>query len=138
MAKSNVKKIAGSKNSPEIIKDRPNRVSDQIFIAAQMARGRQLIDDWQKALRAAESTTDPNREQLYKLYHNLVVDGDLHSEWETKRKLRFLGTPFNLVDLDGNINAEATELLKKKWFMDLMNHAFDSKLFYHAKQQIYP
>lgn len=137
MANSKVKSIASSNKPVEIIKDRPNRVSDQIFVAAALARGRQLIDDWQKALRAAESTSDPNRELLYRLYHNLLIDADLHSEWETKRKLRFLGGTFNLVDQDGNIDIEATKMLRKKWFLDLLNHAFDSKLLGHSLIEVF-
>lgn len=138
MAKqNNVQKIAGQNKPVEIIKDRPNRVNDQIFVAAALARGRQLIDDWQKALRAAESTSDPNREQLYKLYHNLLIDADLHSEWDTKRKLRFLGGNFNLVDQEGNVNPEATKMLQKKWFLDLLNHALDSKLMGHSLVEVH-
>jgi phage gp29-like protein len=109
-----------------VVKDRPNRLSLNQFIASQQQRGRQIIDDWIKALRAAENTENPDRELLYKLYLNITTDADYIGDWGTKRKLRFLGTPFVLIDADGKPNQEATKMLRKKWFYDLMSEALES------------
>jgi len=112
--------------------ERPNRLALTQFVASQQQRGRQMINDWLKALQAAENPEKPNREQLYKLYHNLLMDADLTAEWETRRKLRVVGAGFNLYDSNNKPVEEATKLLEQKWFMDIINHAFDSKLLGHS------
>lgn len=119
-------------NGPLKEVERPNRLTEKMFIAAQQQRGRQLIDDWIKALRAAENPEKPNRELLYKLFHNLLSDADLTTEWETRRKLRFKSTEFTLNDADNNPVDEATKLLQTKWFTEMMAHALDSVLFGHS------
>lgn len=112
--------------------ERPNRLTETMFVAAQQQRGRQLIDDWIKALRAAENPEKPNRELLYKLFHNILSDADLTTEWETRRKGRLLATEFSLLDSDNQPNEEATKLLERKWFADMIAHALDSHLFGHS------
>jgi phage gp29-like protein len=115
---------------------RSGRLLETRFINAQMQRGRQLIDDWMKALRAAENPEKPNRELLYKLYHNLLVDVDLEAEWETKRKLRLMGTDFSMYDAENKPNDEATKLLERKWFAEMIGHALDSHLFGHSLLEV--
>lgn len=116
--------------------DRPNRLALKQFVASQQQRGRQMINDWLKALQAAENPEKPNRELLYKLYHNLLSDADLTAEWETRRKLRIIGSGFMLYDVNNKPNDEALKFLQSKWFMDTMNHAFDSKLIGHSLVEI--
>lgn len=130
MAKKNA--IGYKADGPAMETVRPNRLTEKMFVAAQQQRGRQLIDDWTKALRAAENPENPTRELLYKLFHNILSDADLTTEWETRRKLRFIGTEFSLNDAENNLNDDATKLLQKKWFSELMKFALDSKLFGHS------
>ena len=112
--------------------ERPNRITEKMFVAAQQQRGRQLIDDWIKALRAAENPEKPNRELLYKLFHNISSDADLTTEWETRRKLRLMATDFSLYDSSNKPDEEATKLLERKWFADMVGHALDSHLYGHS------
>ncbi len=116
--------------------ERPNRLSSTQFVAAQQQRGRQLINDWLKALQAAENPEKPNRELLYRLYNNLITDADLSSEWDTRRKLRIIGAGFTLNDVNNKPNDEAGKMLQKKWFNDVLNYAFDSKLWGHSLVEI--
>lgn len=138
MAKTDYKKTAVGFKADGPVKEivRPNRLSETAFVAAQMQRGRQIIDDWIKALRAAENPEKPNRELLYKLFHNILSDVDLTAEWETKRKLRLMATSFSLYDADNKPNDEATKFLKNKWFASLIGHALDSRLFGHSLVEI--
>jgi phage gp29-like protein len=123
----------GYKNKGEkTVKERPNKVTEQIFIAAQQTRGRQIIDDWTKALNAAENPLNPRREQLYKVYKNVIIDADFTAEWETRRKLRVTGAQFNLVNANNEPVEDATKLLENKWFTDLMKHALDSIIYGHS------
>lgn len=126
---TNIGYVAASSTTKELIKERPGKLDEKQFIATQIARGRQIIDDWIKALRAAENPDNPDREPLYKIYHNILNDADIIGDWETRRKLRFLGADFVLKDDKGNIDEEATKFLKKKWFHTLREHALDSKLY---------
>ena len=112
--------------------DRPDRLALKKFIATQHQRGRMLINDYLKALQMAENSEKPNREMLYKLYHNIVGDADLTSEWETRRKLRIIGSGFGLFDANNKPSEEATKLLNKKWFYEFLSIAFDSKLYGHS------
>jgi len=116
--------------------ERPNQLTSRQFVAAQQQRGRQLILDWLKALQAAEHPEKPNRELLYKLYKNLMSDGDLIAEWETRRKLRIIGAGFSFFDANNKPVDEATKIIETKWFNDLMSHAFDSKLWGHSLVEI--
>lgn len=115
---------------------RPNRLAEIKFIAAQHQRGRQLIDDWIKALRAAENPEKPNRELLYKLFHNIISDVDLTTEWETRRKLRLMATDFSLYDVNNKPVDEATKFLINKWFANLIGHAMDSHLYGHSLVEV--
>lgn len=130
MAKSNYTSTGiGFKSNGAVVKtERPNRLALTQFLASQQQRGRQMINDWLKALQAAENPEKPNRELLYKLYHNLLMDADLTAEWETRRKLRVIGAGYNLFDANNKPVEEATKMLENKWFIDMINHAFDSKL----------
>ncbi len=112
--------------------ERQNRLASRQFIASQQQRGRQIINDWLKALQAAENPEKPNRELLYKLYHNIFSDADLSAEWETRRKLRVMGAGFMLYDVAKKPIDEAAQLLTSKWFVDTMSHAFDSKMWGHS------
>jgi len=106
---------------------RKGRLSERKFVAAQQQRGRQIIADWLKALQAAENPQKPNRELLYRLYNNLVIDGDFTSEWETRRKLRIKGASFDLLNADNKADEEATKMLKTQWFQKLLDYGLDSK-----------
>lgn len=127
----------GFKSNGAMVKtERPNRLASTQFVASQQQRGRQLINDWLKALQAAENPEKPNRELLYKLYHNLITDADLTAEWETRRKLRVLGSGFMLYDINNKPVEDASKLLQQKWFTDLINFAFDSKLYGHSLVEV--
>lgn len=120
----------GYKNT-DTVTERPNRLMDQ-FILSTTSRGRKTIDNWRKALQAAENADTPNRKLLYDLYDELAIDADLRAEWEQRRKLRILGADFDLVDEAGKPNPEATEMLMNTWFRDFISYALDSQLWGHS------
>lgn len=91
-------------------------------------RTRQDIATWRNAVNQAESLTYPNRQELYRLYKDVVLDAHLTSCINT-RKYQLLQSEFKVVDKAGNENEEKTQLLKMKWFYDFVNHSLDS-LYY--------
>jgi hypothetical protein len=62
MAKSNYTSTGiGFKSNGAVVKtERPNRLALTQFVASQQQRGRQMINDWLKALQAAENPEKPN------------------------------------------------------------------------------
>jgi len=121
---------------PAAKKVRVGKLDEQRFVAAAQQRGRQGIDDWIKAMNAAENPVTPNRALLLKLYNNLLTDGDLWSEWETRRLLRLVGAGFDMCDVANKPIEESTSMLETKWFYEFIRHAMSSKLLGTALVQI--
>lgn len=110
--------------------ERPGRVLDNI-IRSNISRAKKDINAWRSALQQAENVDKPKRLLLYNLYDELVLDAHLIAEID-KRLLAFLGAEFNLMDEGGTANPEATALLKKQWFFDLMRQAWWSMAYGHS------
>jgi hypothetical protein len=116
------------------ITPRPNRVMDQL-IKSNVSRAQKDIKAWRTALQQAENVETPRRGLLYNLYDELIIDAHLSAEID-KRRDSFLESDFNLIDIDGKINAEATLLLKKQWLKDLMEHSWMSKAWGHSLVEV--
>ncbi len=123
-----------SKSTTEVV-ERPDRVVSQL-IRSNKARGRKKIADWTAANNQAGNAENPKRTLLYSLFEELVLDGDVFAEWETKRKLRFIATDFHLLDVNNKPNEEATNMLRSMWFNQLLNLALESKLWGHSLIEI--
>lgn len=90
-----------------------------------LTRTRQDIATWRRAVLQAESIHYPNRQELYRLYKDVVLDAHLSSLMNT-RKYQILQNDYKVVDDNGNENEEKTVLIKQKWFYDFLNNALDS------------
>lgn len=124
--------MAAKKNTPNTtITERPDKVVSQI-IKTNKIRGRKAINDWTQANNQAGNAENPKRALLYSLYEELVIDGEIYAEWETKRKLRVLANDFNLLDANNKPDETATDQLKTTWFNDFVSLAMDSKLWGHS------
>lgn len=124
--------MAPKKNTPNTtITERPDKVVSQI-IKTNKIRGRKAIIDWTQANNQAGNAENPKRALLYNLYEELVIDGEIYAEWETKRKLRVLANDFNLLDANNKPDETATDQLKTTWFNDFISLAMDSKLWGHS------
>jgi hypothetical protein len=110
-------KVASTKNQRASLR--------QEMYAVQVRRLRQDVGKWRAALDRAESVFYPERVQLLNIYADLVLDLHLSSVIAT-RKISVTSRPFRLVDKAGKENVELTQLLKKPWFRQFMNHALDS------------
>lgn len=117
------------------LSERPGRVLDTI-IRSNISRAKKDINAWRSALQQAENVDKPKRLLLYNLYDELVLDAHLIAEID-KRLLAFLGAEFNLIDESGKTNPEATALLKKQWFMELMRQGWWSMAYGHSLVDTY-
>lgn len=116
------------------VKERPNRLLSSV-IASSNARAKKDINQWRTALQQAENVDNPKRILLYNLYFEILLDSDLSADME-KRILEVLGTEFNLIDSTGKNDIEATKLLKKSWFTNLMRYAMESIFWGHSLVEI--
>ena len=55
-----------------------------------------------------------------------MADPNLRAQWET-RKIKTLTRDFAIKSKDGQVNEEATEMLKKPWFYEFLTQAMDTK-----------
>ena len=99
-------------------------------------RSRKDINSWMAALATAENVIMPRRWDLIKLYDSLELDS--HSIMLRNRFRRHLtGRAFVLKDKKtGKTDEEATKLIQKRWFYDLLKYKSDSKFFGHSLVQI--
>jgi phage gp29-like protein len=127
--------MAKQNSTSNTITERPDKLIGKL-IKANRTRARKMINDWTAANNQAGNAERPTRTLLYNLYEELTLDGDVHAEWETKRKLRLLANDWNLFDSNNKPNQEVTELLNKSWLVKLIGLAIDSKLYGHSLIEI--
>jgi SPP1 gp7 family putative phage head morphogenesis protein len=97
-----------------------------------LIRIRQDVGKWRNALIAAEDIAFPQREDLYALYEDLLVDNHLYSVIQT-RKLNVLSMPFKVIKKKGGQEVqEKTMLLQVGWFRQLCEHLLDSLFWGHT------
>lgn len=100
----------------------------KITFEQTLHRTRQDIATWRSALLQAESLHYPNRQELYRLYKDIVLDAHLTGLINT-RKYQVLQSEFKVIDKAGNEVEDKTELIKQKWFYDFVDYSLDS-IFY--------
>ncbi len=97
-----------------------------------IARTRQDIKNWNRALNMAKKAEDPKRHLLYNLYDEIAIDALLTSQIEN-RKLKALSQAFSLKKASGEVDKELTELIKNKiWLSELNKHILDTKYYGHS------
>lgn len=95
------------------------------LILLQRNRAEQSITKWRSALRAAEDLNRPRRSRLQEIYDEILLDAHINSEMQ-KRVLHIIGRKGHLINTAGEINPEATELLSRPWFEQLIKHTVES------------
>lgn len=100
-------------------------VSTHLSLEAE-SQQRQTLKEWQMAVLLATDTQHPNREQLKKLYKNLLLDNHLASIVES-RILHSQRAGFKITDQAGNEVEELSELLERTWFEDFIKFTLNSR-----------
>jgi len=85
------------------------------------------IDDWRLAVASATDPDDPRRGLLYRFYQSLYLDEHLQTTIDN-RVLPVQQSEFRMVDKNGKENEEATKLLKRPWFHELIRICFLHRL----------
>lgn len=103
-------------------------ISRKITFEQTLHRTRQDIATWRSAVLQAESLQYPNRQELYRLYKDIVLDAHLSGLIAT-RKYQILQNDYKVVDKSGNEIEDKTQLLQNKWFYEFLDYSMDS-IFY--------
>ena len=92
---------------------------------------RKDIQDWRNAWQLAINVDYPNRQPLYDIYRDTLIDLHLSGCIE-QRKGFVMSRSFKIVDAKGNEQKEALHYFQQAWFKQLLKHALDSIYWVHS------
>ena len=116
------------------LKERPNKLLSTV-LKSNNARAKKDFNQWRTALQQAENVDNPKRILLYNLYAEIMLDSDLSADIE-KRILEVTGSDANVLDATDKIDIEATNLIQKSWFSDLIRYGMESIFWGHSLTEI--
>lgn len=92
---------------------------------------RQDMQDWRTAWQMAINVDNPNRQRLYDIYRDTMIDLHLSGCIE-QRKGFVMSRSFKLVDESGVENEQAKHYLEQSWFKQLLKYSLDSIYWGHS------
>ncbi|HRO75780.1 MAG TPA: DUF935 family protein [Crocinitomicaceae bacterium] len=122
------------KQQETILKERPDRLLARI-VRSSNVRSKKDIQQWRVALQQAENADNPKRILLYNVYNEILLDAHLSAEIE-RRVNALLGSRFDLYDENGTAQPEASVLLQKTWFKNLLRYCWEKILWGHSLIEI--
>lgn len=118
----------------EALVDRRTNRAKRITISVERMTdylSRRDIADWRAAWQAAINVDNPSRARLLDIYRD--VDADLHLSGCVAQRFGFtMSRSFKLVDPSGDEDEQATDLLDRSWFKQLLRYALESTLYGHS------
>lgn len=102
-------------------------VSSYIY-RQQLARLKQDILSWRKAIDELEQQWYPHRVKIQQLYQDTVLNGQVDACMKKRKRLTML-KEFGFYGIDGKENEELTKLFQKKWFYNFMNYVLDAQAY---------
>lgn len=121
-----LKNILTDSNSRNNLRDKVNSISQSSRSLSETD-----IQSWRNAHQTALNIENPNRFDLYTVYHDALLDTHLKSVWGVRLEM-VLKSKFNIVDSNGSEDTEKTKLLKRSWFLEYLTLAMESKLWGHS------
>jgi len=127
---------SGLKSIQNIDRKQPERTRvSQIIIKRQQIRQREDVGEWRNALRIAESTTNPDRTKLVRVYKDVDLDGHITGIISSiKNKIK--SKPFMIVDGKGELDEERTALFEKEWFFKFIDFIVESPFWGYSLVQL--
>jgi phage gp29-like protein len=86
------------------------------------------IEQWRNALRSAESTTNPQRKNLYDLYSEIALDPHMSAAM-TKRILNVLEREVKFFNAKGDEDETVYSVIKQPFFTQFLTYALEA-IFY--------
>lgn len=94
----------------------------------QLARLKQDIMSWRRAIDELEQQWYPHRVKLQQLYQDTVLNGHVEACMAKRKRLTLL-KDFQFIGPGGKEIEELTKLFKKKWFYNFMNYVLDAQAY---------
>lgn len=92
---------------------------------------RQDMQDWRNAWQMAINVDSPNRQRLYDIYRDALVD--LHLSGCIDQRMGFvMSRTFKLVDASGNEDEKTLHYFEQAWFKQLLKLSLDSVYWGHS------
>ena len=101
----------------------------------QLARSVVGVKQWTTARSYAESLMHPDNTELIRVYKDIEIDAHMWALMQTIR-LKVIGNNFNVYRADGEIDDDATDKFKKKWFREVLKYFVDSDFYGHSLIQL--
>ncbi|MFC5408018.1 DUF935 family protein [Larkinella bovis] len=102
-------------------------IVDNTIQIRTLDRSRKTLDNWKTAMQSAESLLNPNRQLLYNLYADIMLDEHLISVTD-QRRLNVTGVTL-MFGKDGKENEAIGKLIDTEAFEQLLEHILDSRFF---------
>ncbi|GAB2586518.1 phage portal protein family protein [Spirosoma areae] len=102
-------------------------VIDRSIHIRSVDRSRKTLDHWKSAIISAESVVHPTRKTLYDSYADVCLDEHLRSVLD-QRRLAISRTKL-VFKRDGEEVDEIQELIKKRFFRQLLHHIQDARFY---------
>lgn len=113
--------------SEEVKKE--SRTTGDYTSEQQQYRQHEDLRTLKNAIETAENIINPNREDLHRIYSEIVEDPHLAAQWET-RKMKTIEREFAVYKKGSDEpDDERTEILSSSWFFDFIHAVLDSKLW---------
>lgn len=119
--------LSGRPTNAIVKPEKKSNSAAQYLFERQKYRVHEDMQTFRYAWDDYENIYQYRREFLHRIYRQIIVDPHLKSQWET-RKMKTIEREFKVMR-NGEEVEELSQVLKKKWFYDLMHHALDSKLW---------
>lgn len=123
-------------NVQNIDKKQPGRtkISERIILRQQI-RQREDVGDWRHALLIAESADHPDRTELIKVFKDVDLDGHITGIISSiKNKIK--SKPFIIVNSNGDVDEEKTELFEKEWFFKFIDFIVEAPFWGYTLVQL--
>jgi len=116
--------------------DRTKLKSMVVELALQsQALTKKDIKSWRTAWQQAINIENPHRGPLLTIYTDAMIDLHLGG-CIGQRKGMVMKKSFKLVDIKGNEEPDATQLMEAVWFKDFMDYVLDSRYYGHSLIQL--
>lgn len=121
------KRAAAIQSAANTLKKKSKRVTERIRKMA-LGRIRIAITNWKNARISAESEIMPNNTELIRVFKDIEIDAHLWAIMQTIR-LKVMANKFSLYTSGDEIDDEATEKFRKKWFRTIVKEVVDSDFY---------
>lgn len=115
---------------PPVTLSRRQRMTIDLFRQTERLTQKDVAA-WRMAWQRALDVDNPKRKMLYDVYTDVEIDAHL-TGCVAQRKGFATKRGFRLVDADGAVRPEATELLRQEWFDEFLSMVLDSRFYGHS------